>query len=103
MKVDLEQKFRLGNVFVLYDQATKKFKQLTLIEKHQFFKKLGLNYRKVSEKQEETLFTSYNDKTKEYSYREGRPVFILGSTSYTPDENFMILVNTLDILDNKIA
>ena len=34
--------------------------------------------------------------------RADRPVFCLSSTSYTPDEDFMVLINALDKLYKKL-
>jgi len=34
--------------------------------------------------------------------REDRPVFIISSTSYTPDENFGTMVAALDLLQAKV-
>lgn len=48
------------------------------------------------------MFTEYIANENTYRYREDRPVFILSSTSYTPDENFSTMVNALDKLQAKI-
>jgi len=53
--------------------------------------------------EDETLFTRYDTKTGSYIYKEDRPVLILSSTSYTPDENFMVLVEALDKLEHKLS
>jgi hypothetical protein len=83
---------------VLYDKATKKFKQVDVKERHDLNKKLELNYEKDALGNEQTMFTAYDAKTKQYTLKEGRPVFILSSTSYTPDENFGTMVSALDKL-----
>ena len=49
----------------------------------------------------ETLFTKVGEDG-QAKLREDRPVFVLSSTSYTPDEDFMVLVNALDKLYRKV-
>ena len=44
-----------------------------------------------------TLFTRTDGKGG-YSYREDRPVLLLSSTSYTPDEDFMVMLKALEQL-----
>lgn len=111
MSVDLTNHFMLDNVTVLYDAATKKFSDLGvkggkgfgMKEKHELFKKLRLGYEEKKETGNElTMFTEYNWQKNEYKYRENRPILCLSSTSYTPDEDFNVLVKALDILDNKL-
>jgi beta-1,4-mannosyltransferase len=49
----------------------------------------------------ETLFTKAGEDG-QAKLKEDRPVFVLSSTSYTPDEDFMVLVNALDKLFKKV-
>lgn len=102
MQIDLVNKFKITNTpYVLYDQATKKFKSLNMKDKHELFKKLNLSVS-VNEGNELTLFTSFNKEENKYSLRKDRPILILSSTSYTPDEDFMVLINSLDKLQDKL-
>ena len=69
-------------IHVLYDRATDKFKPTTINEKQELYKTINL------ESQLSGLALS-----------QDRPALLLSSTSYTPDEDFMILVKALDIVD----
>jgi len=59
---------------VLYDRATSKFRPISSSERTDFFERIGLS-------------NMHNTKV------------LLSSTSYTPDEDFMILVRALDKVD----
>jgi beta-1,4-mannosyltransferase len=83
---------------VLYDKATKKFGQISMEDRHALFMRIGLK----AKDQNETLFTKYDSNSKEYKLKEDRPVFIISSTSYTPDENFGLMISALDKLQQKI-
>ena len=73
---------------VLYDRATSKFKKSTLAEKKELFDKIDLDGQTEGEGRSIAL-------------KKGRPVMLLSSTSYTPDEDFMQLVKALDITDKE--
>ena len=64
-------------MYVLYDRATSKFRPISNQEKADFFERVGLS-------------NMHNCRV------------LLSSTSYTPDEDFMILVRALDIVDRII-
>jgi len=113
MRVELERNWGI-EPFVLYDRPPEFFKRLSLKEAHEFlvsrplkkaFKPCGekLNMRITST---ETLFTVKKEKGKEklgqpitsakYLLREDRPALIVSSTSWTPDEDFGILLDAID-------
>ena len=96
MQTDLVHKFGIARPpLVLYDKATAKFQQaLSLEDMHQLFTRAGLTDG------DKTLFTERQGG--QAKYRKDRPVFLLSSTSYTPDEDFMILVKALDELHDKV-
>lgn len=84
---------------MLYDKATSKFKkEVSVKEMHEVFQRAKL----TDKGDNKTLFTELDSVTKQPVLRKDRPVFLLSSTSYTPDEDFMVLVNALDMLYSKL-
>lgn len=100
MQVDLQYKFGIKKTVphVLYDKATRKFKgdSMTVQEMHEVMQRAKL----TTEEENSTLFTKVEDG--KARLKEDRPIFVLSSTSYTPDEDFMVLVNALDLLNIKV-
>jgi hypothetical protein len=87
---------------VLYDKATRKFRsKLGVQEMHEVLKRAKLTTANGKEDVGETLFTRIGEDG-QAKLKEDRPVFVLSSTSYTPDEDFMVLVNALDKLYTKV-
>jgi len=101
MQIDLVNKFKIkgSGPHVLYDKATSKFKkEVSVKEMHEVFQRAKL----TDKGENKTLFTELDSVTKQPVLRKDRPVFLLSSTSYTPDEDFMVLVNALDMLYSKL-
>lgn len=74
---------RPESVHVLYDRATAKFTSgLTLQDKSELLTRIQLD----------SIMSGQ-------TYKKDRPALLLSSTSYTPDEDFMVLVNALDEYD----
>ena len=74
-------------IHVLYDRATPKFKQTTLQVKHDLYATISLEGQ-VQKNEDGNLCLCAD-----------RDVLLLSSTSYTPDEDFMVLVEALDRVD----
>lgn len=67
----------------LYDRPGPQFKTITLSEKHNLLEKINLNY-----------FTELSE-SGEVQLKPDRPSLLLSSTSWTPDEDFSILLKAL--------
>lgn len=86
-KTDLSNKFNIdaSKIGVLYDRAVQgKFKVLSIEEKYLFFQTNGF----------ENMFIK-QDSNGNLSYIKDRPLLLLTSTSYTPDEDLSIIVKAL--------
>ena len=71
------------------------FKRLELNESHELFQE----YFNAKSKEENEITTKYKEKV---SYVENRPILMLSSTSWTPDEDFNILLNAIIKTEEKI-
>lgn len=95
---------------VLYDRPPLEFRPTTLTEKHELFMRLSNTIRefmadsfndyKDSGVQEVTAFT-VKHLDGEVKFKPNRPALLISSTSWTPDEDFGVLVAALDIYDKK--
>ncbi|GKV45354.1 hypothetical protein SLEP1_g52453 [Rubroshorea leprosula] len=97
---------------VLYDQPPVFFHPTSLEEKHKLFCRLNENLchpigvrdcvsTGSMEFGDETLFTSHigND----FLLKQNRPALIVSSTSWTPDEDFGILLEAAVMYDSRVA
>lgn len=86
---------------MLYDRPAEQFKSITLAEKHELFYRLSEDFpeflgpQNLSGEQESTRFT-YKDANGTIHHRSDRPAIIVSSTSWTPDEDFSILLKALE-------
>uniref|UniRef100_U5ER04 Chitobiosyldiphosphodolichol beta-mannosyltransferase n=1 Tax=Corethrella appendiculata TaxID=1370023 RepID=U5ER04_9DIPT len=104
MRDDLLQRWNI-TATVLYDRPPIKFQSISLVKKHELFMKLSQQYSefltttaddfKSSGVLESTAFTQklMNDEVK---YKTNRPALLISSTSWTPDEDFNILLKVLE-------
>ncbi|XP_063828392.1 chitobiosyldiphosphodolichol beta-mannosyltransferase [Ostrinia nubilalis] len=104
MKDDLLQNWNI-NAKVLYDRPPKIFHPISLEEKHNWFMKISQQYPEFgSHRQGEgsgsrTVFTQLIDNS--VSLRTDRPGLLFSSTSWTPDENFGILMDALQVYETS--
>jgi beta-1,4-mannosyltransferase len=96
MREDLLENYDI-EATVLYDRPPEKFQSISVDKKHDIFQKLAKVYpefRSLDKYDEVTAFTIRNDKG-EMKLRDDRPGLIVSSTSWTPDEDFQILLDAL--------
>lgn len=94
MKKDLFEKFGV-EATVLYDRPPNQFRPVTLREKHELILKLGNTYPELITGNKSTLFTEENE-FGIVAYKNGRSAILVSSTSWTPDEDFSILLAALE-------
>lgn len=88
---------------VLYDRPAAQFQSITLEQKHDLFYRLAIdyyqfkpdNFKNNPEEFQATRFT-YKDSNGTIHLRNDRPAILVSSTSWTPDEDFSILLKALD-------
>jgi len=96
MEQEVRQIWNLKNVMVMYDKPNRNiFKPLSIKEKHLFFKKID----EFKLNDDETLFTeSTNDSIDE---KTNRPLLLLSNSSYSFDDDYDTLLNSLKKYDEK--
>ncbi|XP_052145811.1 UDP-glycosyltransferase TURAN-like isoform X2 [Oryza glaberrima] len=113
MKHELDQKWGI-NATVLYDQSPEFFHPASLTEKHELFSRLGNSIcsamgnddcisveKEVEDRKNTTVFTSWADG--EIFLKPNRPALVVSSTSWTPDEDFSILLEAALMYDRRVA
>ncbi|KAM7270035.1 hypothetical protein ACFE04_029249 [Oxalis oulophora] len=112
MQHELAQNWGI-NATVLYDQPPEFFRPTSLEDKHKMFYRLDkhlsqpagvrdcISIGMESNGPDETLFTTQvgND----VHLKPNRPALIVSSTSWTPDENFGILLEAAVMYDRRVA
>ncbi|CAN6226283.1 unnamed protein product [Urochloa humidicola] len=98
---------------VLYDQSPDFFHPASMTEKHGLFSRLGnticssmgnadcISVEKEVEDMDTTVFTSKSDG--EIFFKPNRPALVVSSTSWTPDEDFSILLEAALMYDRRVA
>lgn len=90
---------------VLYDRAPCRFRRTTQEEKHDLFIKLGGIFGvQSSDSTSETKFTEVSSGVEDaFHMKVPRPVLLMSSTSWTPDEDFSPLLEALIYLEKHIT
>lgn len=94
-------KFSIHSATVLYDRPAAQFKSISLEQKHNLLFRLATDYHEFlpndinPDEFEATRFT-YKDSNGKVHLRDDRPAILVSSTSWTPDEDFSILLKALD-------
>ncbi|KAJ8713747.1 hypothetical protein PYW07_014117 [Mythimna separata] len=111
MKEDLIMNWNVHNATVLYDRPPKIFKPLTIQEKHDWFVELSKTYPGFGDSGRDrlnegsgqavvkTLFTQENNGV--VLPRPTRPGLLFSSTSWTPDEDFGLLMEALQLYETS--
>lgn len=94
MKEDLEKRFKV-KATVLYDRPPLHFKPVSIREKHDLFIKLGKSYAELKVDNHATPFTE-SDANDIVHLKTKRSALLVSSTSWTPDEDFGILLAALE-------
>lgn len=96
MKQDLLENYNI-EATVLYDRPPEKFQQITVEKKHELFQRLATLYpdfKSATDYENSTAFTTKTVKG-DVKLREDRPGLLVSSTSWTPDEDFQLLLDAL--------
>lgn len=79
---------------VLYDRPPEKFQPIDVDKMHELFRKLSVLYPEFrSSEEDSTAFTV--ERNGAAQLRDNRPSMIVSSTSWTPDEDFQVLLDAL--------
>ncbi|XP_041986876.1 chitobiosyldiphosphodolichol beta-mannosyltransferase [Aricia agestis] len=101
MKQDLIENWDISAT-VLYDRPPKIFHPINIHEKHVWFLKIGEQYTEFKgDQNSRTAFTELIGNM--VNLRSDRPGLLFSSTSWTPDEDFGILMNALQVYDTTYS
>lgn len=104
MRQDLSENWNI-EATVLYDRPPEKFQPISIERKHELLQRLATMYpefKSVTDYENSTAFTT-KTLLGEVKLREDRPGMLVSSTSWTPDEDFQILLDALIHYENAAA
>ncbi|KNC85427.1 hypothetical protein, variant [Sphaeroforma arctica JP610] len=89
----------------LYDRAPEIFKRLDVNDQHELFIRLSRSHNGVLDGLDtsSTVFTEKKASTGVASLRNDRPLLLVSSTSWTADEDFGVLLKSLEIYDAQAS
>ncbi|KAJ9094147.1 hypothetical protein QFC20_006977 [Naganishia adeliensis] len=99
MKMTLSKNWALeGQKVVLHDRPPQHFRQSTPAEIHELFERLipTLSPPLLTSLNQTDLFSTQDPVTHQIALRADRPALVVSSTSWTPDEDFTVLISALD-------
>eukprot|EP01083_Nonionella_stella_P126573 383183_1 len=111
MKCFLKSEFNV-EATVLYDRSPDFFKRLSISERHEFFVRLNIsgafgdlsdwvdNFRE-GENKRSSLITI--EDAGDFAVDPDSPALVVSSTSWTPDEDFSILLKAVEIIEAKAS
>ncbi|KAM4631531.1 chitobiosyldiphosphodolichol beta-mannosyltransferase [Discoglossus pictus] len=109
MREDLLLNWRI-KATTLYDKPAAIFQETPLELQHKLFTKLSEDYvpfKALSERSnpdtEKTAFTELNKETGAITYTRDRPALLISSTSWTEDEDFSVLLKSLQDYETFIV
>ncbi|XP_034939473.1 chitobiosyldiphosphodolichol beta-mannosyltransferase [Chelonus insularis] len=94
MKNDLKTRWNI-EAKVLYDRPAKEFRPIDLTEKHNLFVKLSETYEEFGNGEKDTSIFTESSHNGDIKLRNPRPALIVSSTSWTEDEDFLVLFTAL--------
>ncbi|KAK6045876.1 hypothetical protein COOONC_16619 [Cooperia oncophora] len=96
MREDLQRAWGV-HAAVFYDRAPScAFREFSLNEKHELLLRLGLGCQWTA-----TRFSVRDPSTREVRFRDDRPLLVISSTSWTPDEDFQILLDAASSTERR--
>lgn len=104
MKQDLVDNWNI-EATVLYDRPPEKFQPITAEKKHEMFERLATLYPEFRSSVDYENSTAFTTKTAngDFKMKEDRPGLLVSSTSWTPDEDFQVLLDALINYEKKAA
>nr|CDS30718.1 chitobiosyldiphosphodolichol [Hymenolepis microstoma] len=95
------------DAIVVYDRPTNEFKPTSLEDAHKLFIRLSQTYpqlRNLSGSTEGTVFTEVSSPPNgSCQWRSDRPALVVSGCSWTPDDDFTVMIEALDIYNTVVA
>lgn len=104
MREDLQRNWSI-EATVLYDRPPERFQPITIEKKHELFLRLSEKYPEFKASRDNGDATAFTRMTEngDVKLRESRPGLLVSSTSWTPDEDFQILLNALIHYEEEVS
>ncbi|VDD80885.1 unnamed protein product [Mesocestoides corti] len=106
LHLDLHDKTGI-EALVVYDKPTKDFRPTAVDDAHKLFVRLSLTYPQLGGLDgaaQSTIFTEvYDESSGACRWRVDRPALVVSGCSWTPDDDFTVMVDALDIYNAAVA